>query len=61
MEPGREVSGGLFVACRDTPIMLDGIEDSLDEIFGIERESGINRCTQKSLKTEIVLDHRQSH
>ena len=42
MQPGKEVSGGLFVACRDTPIMLDCIEESLDEIsLGIECEAAV--------------------
>ncbi len=29
---GEIVPGGLFVACCDTSIMFDGIEESLDEI-----------------------------
>ncbi len=42
MEPGKEVARGLFVACRDTSIMLDGIEESLDEIsLGIECEVAV--------------------
>jgi len=42
MQSGKEVSGGLFVACRDTSIMLDGIEESLDEIsLGIECEVAV--------------------
>jgi hypothetical protein len=42
MQTGKEVSGGLFVACRDSPIMLDGIEESLDEIsLGIECEVAV--------------------
>lgn len=42
MKPGKEVSRGLFVACRDTAIMLDGIEESLDEIsLGIECEVAV--------------------
>ena len=37
MQSGKEVARGLFVACRDTSIMLDGIEETLDEIaLGIE-------------------------
>ena len=32
MQSGKEVARGLFVACCDTSIVLDGIEESLDEI-----------------------------
>jgi hypothetical protein len=32
MQPGQEVARGFLVACRDAPIMLDGIEESLNEI-----------------------------
>ena len=32
MQSGKEVVRGLFVACCDTSIVLDGIEESLDEI-----------------------------
>jgi len=39
MQPGQEVARGFLVACRDTPIMLDGIEEPLDEIaLGVEGE-----------------------
>ena len=39
MQSGKEVARGLFVACRDTSIMLDSIEESLDEItLGVECE-----------------------
>ena len=39
MQPGQEVAGGFLVACRDTSIMLDGIEEPLDEItLGVEGE-----------------------
>ena len=39
MQSGKEVARGLFVACCDTSIMLDGIEESLDEIaLGVECE-----------------------
>ena len=32
MQSDKEVARGLFVACRDTSIMLAGIEEPLDEI-----------------------------
>ena len=32
MQSGKEFVRGLFVACCDTSIVLDGIEESLDEI-----------------------------
>jgi hypothetical protein len=39
MQPGKEVASCFFVACRDTSIMLDGIEEPLDEIaLGVECE-----------------------
>ena len=39
MQPGQEVACGFFVACRDTSIMLDGIEETLDKItLGVECE-----------------------
>jgi hypothetical protein len=42
MQPGQEVARGLFVACRDTSKVFDGIEESLDEIsLGIEREVAV--------------------
>ncbi len=42
MESGKEVARGLFVACRDTSIMLDGVEESLDEIaFGVKCEVAV--------------------
>jgi len=38
MESGKEVARGLFVACGDISIMLEGVEESLDEIaLGVER------------------------
>jgi hypothetical protein len=42
MEPGKEVTRSFFVACCETSIMLDGIEESLDEIsLGIECEVAV--------------------
>jgi len=39
VQSGKEVARGFFVACRDTSIMLDGIEESLDEIaLGVKCE-----------------------
>ncbi len=39
MQPGKEVARGFLVACRDASIVLDGIEESLDEIaLGVECE-----------------------
>jgi len=39
VQSGQEVACGLFVACRDAPILLDCIEESLDEIsLGVECE-----------------------
>jgi hypothetical protein len=40
MQSGKEVARGLFVACCDTSIMLDGIEESLDKIaLGVDAKS----------------------
>ena len=42
MQPGKEVSCGLFVAGRDGPKMLDDIEEPLDEIaLAIECEVAV--------------------
>jgi len=39
MQPGEEVARGFLVVCRDTSVMLDGIQESLDEIaLGVECE-----------------------
>lgn len=39
MQSCEEVSRGFFVACRNTSIVLDAIEEALDEIaLGIECE-----------------------
>jgi hypothetical protein len=32
IQSGEEVARSVFVACRDSPIMLDGIEELLDKI-----------------------------
>ena len=39
MPETKEVAGGFFVACGDSSVMLDGVEESLDEIaLGVECE-----------------------
>jgi hypothetical protein len=39
MQPGRKVARSFFVVCCDTSIMLDGIEESLNEIaLGVKYE-----------------------